>query len=562
MEQRTHAAWWVIALSLTLSLPPVEALRSAAPSLPAQEQEDDAPESDDRRTDEFVISFLEGNVQLNPIVSFTSSEAQIYSGLYEGLVGYDPQSLEPEAAVARDWEISEDGLTYTFFIREGARYWNGDAVTAEHFRDTWLKVLSPETDAAYNFLFDVIAGVREYRTGDARSTDQVGITAVDERTLEVRLRRPATHFLRILAHHAFVPVHPSVREREDWSDLQRVPSNGPYMIVERSESELRLERNPEYWAAEDVSIPRMRIIFTAAEDDTEVTERFNRGEIDWVTSGMDLSRVQFTEHIVVNPLFATTYYYMRADVEPFDDERVRRALALLLPWEQIRDPEIQFIPTDTLVPDIPFYPEISGIRERNVDEALALLEDAGYSRGVRLPSLTVHIPQGEESQRVAGLMQDAWEAELEVGVGIEVTPYPDYFDVIDEGEFTVATVSWIGDFADPLTFLQMWISDSNINDAGFRNQRYDRLIDESMEERGEERYDILGQAEEILLETGTVLPISHSPAINLIDRQAIDGWYPNPLDVHPLRYIEFSQRAPAPGVIRFGRSETKRGLER
>jgi len=295
----------------------------------------------------------------------------------------------------------------------------------------------------------------------------------------------------------------------------------------------------------------MRIVFTAEEESTQVTERFNRGRIDWVTGGMSLADVQFPESIVIHPLFATTYYFLRADREPFDDDRIRRALALLLPWEEIRSEEIQFIPATTLVPEIPYYPDVEGIEERNEEEALALLEEAGYRAGIRLPGITVHVPQGEESARVAGLMKEAWESTLEVTVDIVVTPYPEYFEILGDSDFTVGTVSWIGDFADPLTFLQMWISDSNVNDAGFADPTYDRLIDQSMQERGVGRYEVLGEAEEILLKTGTVLPVSHSPSINLIDLKAVDGWYPNPLDVHPLRYIRFSHRDPAPGVIRY-----------
>lgn len=509
-----------------------------------------APVVAQRQGDEFVISFLQGNVQLNPIQSFTASEAQIYTGLYEGLVTYHPLTMEPVAAVAEDWEISDDRLVYTFSLRDDARYWNGERVTAAHFRDTWLKLIDPETDAAYNFLFDIIDGVREYRTGQIESPREVGIEAVNARTLRVTLRKPATHFLRILCHHAFVPVHPSVRDLEDWSELEEIPGNGPFRLVERSADELLLERNRRYWARDEVQLERVRLVFTDEDDDT-VTDRFNRGEIDWVTSGMSLADVQFPETIVVNPLFATTYYFLRSDLEPFSDERVRRALALLLPWDEIRDPEIQFLPADTLVPQIPFYPEISGITEPDREEALSLLQEAGYSRGVRLPTIEVHVPQGQETMRVARLMQENWESELEVNVDIRVTPYPAYFDALDDESFTVGTVSWIGDFADPLTFLQMWISDSNVNDAGFRDQRYDQLIDESMLESGEDRYQILSQAEQILLDTGTVLPISHSPSINLIDLDLVEGWFPNPLDIHPLRYLRFSDQSAAPGVINF-----------
>lgn len=509
----------------------------------AQDQEDT-----EEYADEFVVNFLSGAIQLNPIYSYTTSEAQIYTGIYEGLVNYHPLTMEPVPAAAERWEVSPDGRVYTFYIREDAMYWNGDPVTAEDFRETWLTLIDPEIEAAYNFLYDVIEGVREYRQGG--SIDDVGIRVLGEKTLEVTLRRPATHFLKILCHHAFVPVHRSVRQLEDWSELNTVPGNGPYFVTERDDEHLLLERNELYWDARSVAIPRIRVIFADAEDDT-ITTRFNRGEIDWVTAGMNLGEVQFPNTIVVNPLFATTYYFLRSDQEPFSDPRVRRALALLLPWEQLRDEEILYIPAYTLVPQIPFYPAAESITERSEDEAMQLLEEAGYRRGVRLPTITVHVPQGSEPQRVAELMRDSWEDALEVNVEIQVTPYPAYFDLLGDSDFTVGTVSWIGDFADPLTFLQMWISDSNVNDAGFSDLTYDELIDESMLQSGVQRYQTLAQAEEILLQSGTVLPVSHSPSINLIDLQEIDGWYPNPLDIHPFKYFEFSGRAPVPGAVRF-----------
>ncbi len=504
----------------------------------------------DENNDEFVVSFFSGGVQLNPIYSYTTTEAQIYTGIFEGLVSYHPLTMEPVPAAAERWEVSPDGRVYTFYLREDSRYWNGDSVSAEDFRETWLTLVDPEVDAAYNFLFDVIDGVREYRQGGDR--DDVGIRVLGEKILEVTLRKPATHFLKILCHHAFVPVHRSVRDIEDWSDLSAIPGNGPYLVTDRTASEIVLDRNELYWDARDVSIPRIRIVFTE-QDDTTVTEGFNRGEFDWVTAGFDLSAVQFPSSVIVNPLFATTYYFLKADEEPFSDPRVRRALALLLPWRQLRDAEILYLPALTLVPQIPFYPVASGIDERALDEALSLLEDAGYRRGVRLPAITVHIPQGGEPQRVAEIMRDAWEDALEVNVEIEVTPYPAYFDQLAGSGFTVGTVSWIGDFADPLTFLQMWISDSNVNDAGFSDPAFDELIDRSMLESGVQRYETLVQAEEILLQSGTVLPVSHSPSINLIDLQAIDGWFPNPLDIHPFRYLEFSGQEPVPGAVRFER---------
>lgn len=500
--------------------------------------------------DEFVIAFVGDTHELNPIHSITSTEAQIYQGVHEGLVAYAPRTLEPEPAVAERWEISDDGLTYTFYLRRDARYSNGDRVTARHFRDTWLKTIAPATDSAYNFLFDVIDGVREYRNNDDPDPSRVGIEAVNDTTLRVRLRNPAGHFIRVLTHHSFVAVHPSLLPVRDWSRVDSLPVNGPYRFVSIEDDRWIIERNPHYWDRKNVAIDRIRFLFTSAEVD-EVTERFNRGFIDWVTGGMTLGDVQFKDTIVINPLFATTYYFIRSNREPFSNPDVRRALALLLPWNEIRDPEILFTPASTLVPSIPRYPDVAGLTEQNRDEALGLLADAGFPKGRGLPEIIVHIPDGPETARVAAIMKTSWESQLDVRVNVLSTVYDEYFDALDRSRFTVGRVSWIGDFADPLTFLQMWISESNINDAGYADPAYDALVDRAMAETGNERFEIMAQAEAMLLQSGTVLPVSHIPSINLIDRDAVDGWHPNPLDMHPLKVLQFSGTEPIPGVINY-----------
>lgn len=504
----------------------------------------------DEALNEFVIAFVGDSHELNPIYSITSTEAQIYQGVYEGLVSYAPRTLEPEPAIAERWEISDDGLTYTFYLRRNARYSNGDRVTAQHFRDTWLRTIAPETDSAYNFLFDVIDGVREYRNSDDPDPSRVGIQAVNNTTLRVHLRNPASHFIRVLAHHSFVAVHPSLLDVRDWSRVDSIPVNGPYQFVSREEDQWIIERNPRYWDRDNVGIDRIRFLFTDAEVD-EVTERFNRGFIDWVTGGMTLGDVQFEDTIVINPLFATTYYFIRSDREPFSDPDVRRALALLLPWSEIRDPEILFTPASTLVPSIPRYPTVVGLTAQDRDEAMALLAGAGFPQGRGLPEIIVHIPDGLETARVAAIMKESWESALDVQVTVLSTVYNDYFDALDRSRFTVGTVSWIGDFADPLTFLQMWISESNINDAGYANPEYDELVDRAMAETSNERFEIMAEAEAMLLQSGTVLPVSHIPSVNLIDRDAVDGWHPNPLDMHPLKVLQFSGTEPIPGVINY-----------
>ena len=499
---------------------------------------------------ELVVSFLPSRIRLNPKETFTSTEAQIYTAIYEGLMTYHPLTVRPVPAVASRWTISDDGRVYTFTLRESARYWNGDRVRAEHFVDTWLTLLSPDSEAAYSFLFDVIAGAEAFRTGENRDPDSVGVRVLSPGVLEVTLEQRAPHFLDILAHHSFVPVHPLMLGSDRWDRGPEVIGNGAYRIVEWTEQEMVLTRNEFHWDRRNVRIPQLRFLF---QDDGETAaQAFNDGEIHWITGGVPFDRITRPQSIVVNPLFASTYFFFVADREPWSDPRVRRAMALLLPWQRIRDPEIHFAPTGNLVPAIPGYPEVVGIPAQDLDEAFELLEQAGFPEGVGLPTVAIRTPGGVENARIAGIMRDAWRDYLDLETRVEVVEFPDYFDSLSENRaFTLATISWIGDFADPLTFLQMWMSASNLNESGFANREFDDLVRSGSAQRGADRLQTLSRAERILLETAVVLPISHSPAVNIIDLNVVGGWYPNPLDIHPFRHLNFIGLTPAPGVVRF-----------
>ena len=519
----------------TLLLPLVAALALATPA---------AAQSPDT----FTINFVPTQIGYNPIVSYTTSEAQIYSGIYEGLVSYDPFSLDPIPAVANRWEVSDDGLRYRFFIRADARYSDGTPVTASDFRDTWLLLLDPQTDAAYASLMDIVNGARAYRTGETTDPRDVGIRVISPRVLEVELEQRATHFLRILCHHSFVPMHPEVLQSRGWDEPTLIPTNGPYTVSAATDEEIVLTGNPEYWDNRRIEYEEISILLS--DDADAVTAAFNDGEIDWVRGGINLEAVGRTDDIVINPLFATTYYQFSAVAEPLDDPRVRRALALLLPWNEIRSEEIWYIPATTLVPELPSYPKASGIVEQNRDQALNLLNEAGYPDGEGMPAIVITIPGPLERDVVAQAMVEAWEEALAVEVEVEVISYPGYFGYVEEERFMVSTISWIGDFADPLTFLDMWTAGSNLNNSRYSNEEYDALIREAMGMTGDERYEALSRAEEMLLNDGIVLPISHSPSINLINLGLVEGWYPNPLDIHPFKYLGPASGRPLPNVAR------------
>ena len=501
--------------------------------------------------DELTVALTRSEVELDFRKSYLASEAQLFTAVYEGLFSYHPFTMEPVPAAAERWELSEDKKQWTFSLRQNAKYGNGDSLAAEDFRAAWLSLLAPGRDSPYSSLFDVIEGAKEYRTGLERDPAKVGITAPGPKTLVVKLNAPASFFPAMLCHHSFSPIHPSMLKRDNWSvpDAKGVweppVSNGPFRVSEKSGNAIVLLKNENYWDARQVALNKITLKYTESGD--EASSLWNSGEARWISGDVNIDALTDRSGIQVNAMFATHYYFIRSAEKPWDDYRVRRALTLVLPWDEIR--QGHFLPAETLVYPLPGYPEIEGLSVTETEEAARLLAEAGFPNGRGLPELVMRITPSPEAARIGGLMASAWKERLGVPVRVEVVPFERYFRALKGPGYGVGFSTWIGDFADPYTFLQMWRRDSNLNDAGYSDDDYEKLMDKSMGEEGETRWATLAQAEKLLLDRGAVLPISYSPAVNIIDTNELDGWFPNALDIHPFKYMSFKAFRPLPGVV-------------
>ncbi|GHV62473.1 ABC transporter substrate-binding protein [Spirochaetia bacterium] len=520
----------------------------AVGSLVSQEGPSEEPDFAETRPrqlirDELTVTFSQGDIELDFRKSYLASEAQLFTALYEGLFTYHPFTMEPIPGAAEKWNVSEDKKTWTFTIRANARYWNGDPVKAADFRAAWISLLDPKRESPYSSLFDVIEGAREYRMGLLKDKAKVGIEINGDKTLIVRLATPASFFPSMLCHHSFSPIHPSMIDRDDWSETSPV-SNGPFYITEREDDRIVLVKNKLYWDAARVSLNRL--ILRYPEDGDEATAMWNSGEARWVAGEVNLETLTDRSGIVVNPMFATHYYFIRSAKKPWDDHRLRRALTLVLPWEQMR--EGHYLPAKTLIFPISGYPEVEGLEATDEDEAKRLLAEAGYPGGKGLPELVIRLTPSQDAARIGALMATSWKEKLGIPIRVEVIPYNRYFEALKGDDYGVGFSTWIGDFADPYTFLQMWRRDSNLNDARYNDADYENLMEKSMTEDGKERWATLAEAEKLLLSRGSVLPISFSPALNIVDTGEIEGWYPNALDIHPFKYLTFKAYRPLPGV--------------
>ena len=548
---KTSFLWIAWALVSCANLPdgkeraPSEARKDLVehPRLSREEPDMAATRPRSAARDELTITFSAGEVELDVRKSFLSSEAQLFTALYEGLFSYHPITMEPVPGVASQWSVSEDKKQWTFTIRPNARYWNGDPVEAEHFRSAWLSLLSPDRYSPYSSLFDIIEGARDYRMGKLKDPSRVGVIAKDKQTLVVRLTDPAAFFRSMLCHHSFSPIHPSMLEKKNWSAAPPI-SNGPFYIVEHKDKQMILVKNPSYWDTRNVALNKLTAKFT--DDGRESAELWNTGEARWVSGDVSIDDLTDRSGIMVNPMFATHYYFIRSAEKPWNDYRVRRALSLALPWEEIR--RGYYLPAKTLVYPIAGYPQLRGIETTDTETARRLLSEAGYPKGVGLPALVIKITPSPEAERVGSLMAQAWMVNLGVPVQIIVVPFGQYFQALKQNDYGVGSTTWIGDFPDPYTFLQMWRRDSNLNDAQYNDADYEKLIDKSMMEDGLQRMETLAEAEKLLLERGSVLPMYYSPALNIVDMDEIDGWYPNALDIHPFKYLSFKAVKPLPGV--------------
>lgn len=496
---------------------------------------------------ELVVNISSGMPDWRPHRAYNADEAQILTAVCEGLFVYDPFSMDPVPALAESWTVSKDGLTWTFTVRAGAKYGNGEPINASEIAESWLTLLDPPLCAPYASLLDCVSGAAAYREGKTADKASVGIAATGERTLVVTLVTPANHLPKVLCHHAFSAVHKSGRA-EALSPVRTagfIPvSSGPFVVASVSDGEIELARNPHYWDAASVALPSIRVILS--EDPDDLTARFNRGEIHWLAGSTRIDRVLDRSSILLTPLFATEYFFFRATWGPWADARVRNALIAAVPWTELRADYA--IPAKTLVFPISGYPELPGLTAQDVDKAKRLLAEAGVADPASLPVLEIRVPDGAAFAKISKVLETAWTA-LGLSVFVRSIPYGEYYSTLRENTYAIGITTWIGDFADPLSFLEMFRPGSTLNDSGWDNPEFERLIrDSSSAQDKKERYERLAKAETLLLEQGLVIPVAHNPALNIIDTNGLEGWYSNALDIHPFKFIRFGPKKPLPGV--------------
>jgi oligopeptide transport system substrate-binding protein len=468
-------------------------------------------------------------------------EHRINLALFEGLVGYNPQTAKAVPGVAESWSFSNNNTVITFRLRQGVVWSDGTPITAQTFVDSWLHHLNPTTASEYAYLIGMIVkGADDYNSGTGRPQD-VAIWAVDSRTFEVTMLGLAAYAIDMIAHYAFnpLPMHVIQRYGNAWTRPGNFVGNGPFVLQEHiPNSRIVVVPNTRYWNRANVHLTK--ITFDATEDDNTMYQAFINGEADWST-GIPLSRIneiKLREDFQSSPQLGTYYFIINcADHPALRDVRVRRALSMAINRQELVDNIVRGgqIPATALVPPMSGYEPAAG-NGFNVTEARRLLSEAGYPNGQRLPTFEIVYNSGVEGHRIISeYLQQAWRNNLGVQTRLANMEWATYLDYRDTPSMQIARAGWLADYMDPQNFLELLLSNTGNNDGKYSDADFDRLLLQAAAmPDGPDRMRIMRQAEDIAITRDQALiPIYYYVSQNLIDLSQWEGWYPNPMDVHP-----------------------------
>lgn len=506
------------------------------------------------RLDEADFTFNNGTeVQtLDPATVTGVPEGRVIRALFEGLVVKHPETLEPVPGVAERWEVSEDGLVYTFHLRKDAKWTNGDVVDADDFMFSFERFLNPLTAAEYAYQLWYVAGAKAYTTevneqgGPLNSFGSVGIKKVDDFTLTMELKSPTPYFLDLCGFYPLFPVNRENIEdaqrrfpnswRHEWLKPENIVTNGPYKVdFRRVNDRIRLVRNDEYWDRDNVAFDSIDVL--AIEQDSTMLNLYLTGGANYIdrvnTSVVDdlLPRPDFNP----TPYLGSYFYRVNTTKPPFDDARVRRALALTIPRRTIAEkvmkmgqqPAMGFVP-----PGISGYMN-SDMRGGDLEEARQLLAEAGFGPGGKaFPTVEIHYNTSEAHKKIAEVIADEWSRVLGVKAKLLNQEWKVYLDTQSNKDYDVSRSAWIGDYTDPNTFLDMFVTDGENNKTGWGDTRYDELISKAGRELDPaRRMELLREAETLLMEELPVLPIYYYVTQNVVDPR-LGGFFENIQDEH------------------------------
>ncbi|HEV7927241.1 MAG TPA: peptide ABC transporter substrate-binding protein [Verrucomicrobiae bacterium] len=488
---------------------------------------------------------------LDPALGTGIEDLRIIAALFEGLARNDPVTARPIPGLAESWEMSPDGCVYTFHLRDNLWWSPGQPITAVDVIYSWLRVLDPRTASEYAGQLFYIKNAEAYNSGKIQDPALVGAHALDARTVRVELNHPTAFFLDLCAFQtlAVVPRQIIEKDGDDWMQARPLPTSGPYLLQQwRLNDKIRLVKNPYYWDATNTRCAVVDCLPISAPDTALNLYQTGGADIIW---DRDNIPSELLDELAPRPDYHTFpyqgTYFLRCNTTrtPFNDPRVRKALALTIDKRRLVEKILRGGEpvADHLVPDgTANYQQATGLGY-DPDLARRLLAEAGFPGGTNFPhfSFLFDSASGGEKihEKVAVELKEMWEKQLGIQVELRQMEKRVYQTAQKTRDYDVSRSTWIGDYNDPNTFLDLFRSDNGNNRTGWANARYDALMDEANRQVDlTRRAALLREVEMILVHDEVpIIPIYFYVGFNYYNPERIKGIYPNILDDHPLNAI-------------------------
>lgn len=479
----------------------------------------------------------------DPPIGFNNVSWQALNNLMEGLTRLGADH-EPLAASAEKWDISEDGKTYTFTIREQAKWSNGDPLTAGDFEYAWKRLLDPKTGSSAAFLGYVIEGGEAFNSGKG-TKDDVKVEALDEKTLKVTLTSPQKAFLNIVANPAFFPVNQKVAEENPkWhEEAETFVGNGPFKLTEwKHDESLTMEKSDTYWDQDTVKLDQ--VTWAMVDDRNTDYQMFQSNELDTSYVPAEMSeKLMGSDQVKVFEQAGIYFYRFNVNMEPFQNEKIRTAFAMAVDQEEIVDYVTKngekaahgFVSPGMKGPNGKDFREEGGdLVKYDADEAKKLLEKGMKEENYqKLPAVTLTYSTKPEHKKMAEAIQQKLKSTLDVNVKLANMEWNTFLEQQKALKFQFSQSSFLPDYADPINFLESFQTDNSMNRTGWSSKEYDRLINAAKNEADEEkRHELMHQAEKLLFAGMPIIPIHFYNQVHL-EKENVKG-----IIRHPVGYIE------------------------
>jgi oligopeptide transport system substrate-binding protein len=457
---------------------------------------------------------------LHPGLATDTTSAAVLYQTFEGLMRINQEGVPEPAMAAAEPEVSDDLLTYTFTIRDDAKWSNGDPVTANDFEYAWKWVLDPaNADTDYAYQLYVIKGAQAAKE-EGGSLDEVGVKAVDEKTLEVTLEQPTPYFLDLTAFYTYYPVNKNVVEgTKEWAleAGDAYVTNGPFLLDSWSHKDkIVLKKNPTYWDADTVKLETINMFMI--DDENTALEMYNAGDLDWVGSPTDsvplaaIPKLKEEGQLNITPLAGVYYYAFNTKEAPFDNANIRKAFAHAINRQGIVDniTKGEQIPAMALVPPSIWEESNEGyFADNDVETAKEYLEKGLEELGLdKLPPIKLSYNTSEAHAVIAQAVQDMWSKNLGVDVELNNEEWNVYLDSMGSGNFQVGRMGWLADFNDSINFLEIFNTVGGNNYTNWEDAKYQELLAKSRTETDPAaRKAVLREAEGIFMEAMPIAPI-------------------------------------------------------